>query len=83
MISPNKPEGFPLSYIEVAAQPSTEKSTSGKESRIPGNKAFWVGIFAEFRDEAFIKIPISLALSSVLFAATLVTYSKFAPLCAP
>ncbi len=52
MIDPNKPEGFPLSYIEVAAPPSSENSTSGKESRIPGNRAIWVGIFAEFTEFA-------------------------------
>ncbi len=50
MIYPDEPGGLSLSYIEVAAAPSSENITTGRDSRIPGNKAIWVGIFAEFTE---------------------------------
>jgi len=52
MIYPDKSGGFPLSCIKVAAAPSSENTTARKDSRIPGNRAIWVGVFAEFTEFA-------------------------------
>ncbi|MEN8213356.1 MAG: cytochrome c oxidase subunit 3 family protein [Pseudomonadota bacterium] len=41
-----------MSYIGEATAPFSRNSTARKHSRVPGNRAIWVGIFAEFTEFA-------------------------------